>query len=103
MPNNRWLGADKARHAYVAEKRGGERLNVVSKTAQPPRLKGASPGEDADYRLGTDNARRAYVVEKREGERWTRVASFLVQVASCGSRPVTPEPPPTGEPGTDAR
>ena len=101
--NHGQLIVDAGRYTMYESTTGGESWNIVSKTAQPPRLKGAPPVEDVDYRIGTDNARRAYVVEKREGERWTRVASFLVQVASCGARPITPEPPSPGEPGTDAK
>jgi photosystem II stability/assembly factor-like uncharacterized protein len=69
---------------------GGASWNVVSKTAQVPRLRRAPVTGDEGYRIGTDNKSRAFVIEKREGEAWKKVASFSVQVASCGTRHLPP-------------
>lgn len=80
---------------------GGDSWNILSKTAQMPRLRKAPVVDDVDYRIGTDNRSHSHVVEKRDGETWTRVASFPVQVASCGSPPVVPAPEP--EPPADAK
>jgi hypothetical protein len=85
---------------------GGESWKTVSKTAQIPRVRRPLTAESSDYRISTDSNSRANVVERRVGEKWTRVASFLVQIASCGSKPVRPaadpDPRPT-EPPADAR
>jgi hypothetical protein len=84
--------AQGGRYQLYESHTGGTNWSVVSKTAQLPRLR-KMPAEAADYRIGTDNRSHSYVVEKRDGGAWGRVASFLVQVASCGSPPVVPEPP----------
>jgi hypothetical protein len=69
---------------------GADNWNVVSHTAQIPRLRRAPAVEDVDYRIGTDTRSHAFTIEKRDGEKWNRIASFLIQVANCG----TPGPPP---------
>jgi photosystem II stability/assembly factor-like uncharacterized protein len=90
-------------HYVLYESRtGGESWNIVSQTAQPPRLRGAPTVSDVDYRIATDSKSKAYVVEKRAGETWNRLASFLVQVASCGTPqaapiPASAESPPYGK------
>jgi photosystem II stability/assembly factor-like uncharacterized protein len=87
-----------ARKSYVLyeSQTGGDNWNTVSKTTQAPRLRRAPAAGETDYRIGTDSRSHAYVVEKREGAKWTPLASFLVQVASCGSPPpeIAPEPAP---------
>jgi hypothetical protein len=57
-----------------------------------PRLRRAPTVEDVDYRLGTDSRTHSFTVEKRDGEKWNRLASFLVQVANCGSPMPQPVP-----------
>lgn len=93
------------RYLLYESRTGGENWTIRSKTAQMPRLSRAPSVDDVDYRIGTDSKTRAYVVEKRQGESWNRVASFLVQVASCGSPPVVPVPEPAApsEPVIDAK
>jgi hypothetical protein len=85
--------ASGGRYALYESRTGGASWTIVSKTLQMPRLRRAASVENVDYRLGSDSKTHAYVVEKREGERWTKLASFLVQVASCGSRHLPPPPP----------
>ena len=63
---------------------GGESWSVASKAAQLPRLRRMP--ESFDYRIGSDAKSKSFVIEKRAGEKWIRVASFLVQVASCGAK-----------------
>ncbi len=72
---------------------GAENWNVVSHTTQIPRLRRAPAVEDVDYRIGTDSKTHSFTIEKREGEKWNRIASFLIQVANCG----TAAPPPVPE------
>jgi hypothetical protein len=72
---------------------GGNNWNLVSKTAQMPHLRRAPPVDETDYRIDTDSKSHAYIVEKRDGAKWNRIASFVVQVASCGSPHGTPPEP----------
>jgi hypothetical protein len=73
---------------------GADNWNVVSQTTQIPRLPRAPAVADVDYRIGTDNKSHAFTIEAREGEKWNRIASFPIQVASCGS---PPPPPPVSD------
>jgi hypothetical protein len=85
--------AQGGRYVLYESHNGGETWSVESHTAQIPRLRRAATVEDVDYRLGTDSRTHAVTIEKREGEKWNRIASFLIQVANCG----TPAPPPVPE------
>jgi hypothetical protein len=76
---------------------GGDDWNTVSKTKQAPRLRRA-PGGEADYRIGTDSRNHTFIVERHDGAKWSQIASFIVQVASCGSPPPEPSPPPEHPP-----
>lgn len=77
--------AEGARYQLYESKTGGETWSIVSKTSGVPKLRRTPGLIDPDYRIGTDSRTRTYVVEKRSGERWSHVASFVIQVASCGS------------------
>lgn len=81
------------RFVLYESRTGGTSWNLVSKTAQAPRLRLAPP-DNLDYRIGTDTRNGSYVVEKRVGEKWSPLASFLIQVANCGSKPAPPPAPP---------
>ncbi len=82
--------AEGGRYTLYESHTGADNWNVVSHSAQIPRLRHAPTVEDVDYRIGTDSKSHSFTVEKRDGEKWNRIASFLIQVASCG----TPAPPP---------
>ncbi len=82
--------AQGGRYELYETRTGADNWNVVSHTAQIPRLRRAPAVEDVDYRIGTDSKSHAFTIEKRDGEKWNRIASFLIQVANCG----TPAPPP---------
>ena len=84
------------RYGLYESRTGGESWNIVSKTGQLPRLRQAPLADNVDYRISTDSKINAHVLEKRDGEKWTRVALFLIQVASCGS-------PPVAEPHADEK
>jgi hypothetical protein len=43
----------------------------------------AKPKPSAAWRLRTDAATHSYMIEKSEANRWQRIASFLVNIASC--------------------
>lgn len=95
--------AEGGRYTLYESHIGADSWTVVSRTTQTPRLRGAPAVEDVDYRIGTDSKTHAFTIEKRDGEKWNRVASFLVQVASCGNPPapppqVPPPPPPAAPP-----
>jgi photosystem II stability/assembly factor-like uncharacterized protein len=80
---------------------GGEAWNVLSKTIQVPRLPRApAAGDAADYRIVTDSRNHTFSVERRDGEKWAPIATFPVQVASCGS---PAPPPPLPEPVSDEK
>ncbi len=96
--------AEGGRYHLYETHTGGDSWTIVSQTAQPPRLRRAPAVENIDYRIGTDSRTHAYIVEKRDGEKWTRIASFPVQIAACGSPPPPPEPePPAPEVRQDAK
>jgi photosystem II stability/assembly factor-like uncharacterized protein len=44
---------------------------------------GVNKPKPLEWRLRTDAATHSYVVEKSENNRWQKVASFLVNIASC--------------------
>ena len=53
---------------------------------RPPQKPIRSPRRSlrrAGWRVRTDAATHSYVIEKSENNRWQKVASFLVNIASC--------------------
>ena len=84
--------AEGGRYSLYESRNGGDSWNVESHAAQMPRLRRAPAIEDVEYRIGTDSRSHAFTLEKREGEKWTRLASFAIQVASCGSPHAIPTP-----------
>jgi photosystem II stability/assembly factor-like uncharacterized protein len=65
------------REEYRTEN-GGESWQAV---ASPERA--VKPKPSAPWRLRTDSASHSYVVEQSEAGHWRRLASFLVNLASC--------------------
>jgi hypothetical protein len=88
------------RYAFYETRTGGDSWTILSKTAQPPRMRLAPTVENVDYRIGTDSKSHSYVIEKRVGEKWTRAAAFMVQVANCGSPHSAPPAEPAAPDGT---
>lgn len=86
--------AQNGRYALYETHNGGDNWNLAGETAQPPGMRRAPSAEDINYRISIDGRSHAYLVEKREGEKWSPLASFLVQVASCGSPHIAPPEPP---------
>jgi hypothetical protein len=99
--------AQGGRYALYETHTAGDSWNILSKTVQIPRIARAPSVENVDYRIGADNRTHSFNVEKREGENWTRLSSFLVQVASCGSPHAEPAHEPEAaappEPPIDAK
>ncbi|HVW10459.1 MAG TPA: hypothetical protein VHC90_17850 [Bryobacteraceae bacterium] len=87
--------AEGGRYQMYESKTGGETWTVVSKTSGVPQLRRTPGLIDPDYRIATDSPTKTYVVEKRNGDDWSHVASFAIQVASCGAppEPAVEEPP----------
>ena len=56
---------------------GGESWAAADRAIKP------KPNAEPGWRVRTDAATRSYVVEKSENNRWQKVASFLVNIASC--------------------
>lgn len=69
---------DNGKHEEYRTENGGESWQGP----QPPD-RTAKPKPSAAWRLRTDAATHSYVIEKSEGNRWQRIASFLVNTASC--------------------
>lgn len=68
---------DNGMHEIYQTQDGGNTWSV-----QPGAAK-AKPHAAVGWRLRTDAATHSYVIEKSENNRWQRVASFLVNIASC--------------------
>ncbi len=74
---------DNGKRELYDTRTGGESW-VIRQTSEnsirSPREKQASA---AGWRVRTDAATHSYVIEKSENNRWQKVASFLVNIASC--------------------
>ena len=75
------------RYVLYESSNGGKSWNTVSKSAQVPKVRRTPAAANADYRIATDDRTHAWVIESREGEKWNPIASFSIQVATCGSPP----------------
>jgi len=83
--------AEGGRYQMYESNTGGDAWSVVSKTSDVPKLRRTPGLIDPDYRIGADSRTKTYALEKRNGSGWSMVASFEIQVASCGAPP-EPEP-----------
>jgi len=61
---------------------GGESW-AIQETADPARAAKERPVNAPGWRVRTEAATHSYVIEKSENNRWRKVASFLVNIASC--------------------
>ena len=59
---------------------GGESWAIEENSGPLPR---AAKEKPAGWRVRADAASHSYVIEKSENNRWQKVASFLVNVATC--------------------
>jgi hypothetical protein len=62
---------------------GGESWAIRQTSADPIRLPKEKQVSASGWRVRTDAATHSYVIEKSENNRWQKVASFLVNIASC--------------------
>lgn len=69
---------DNGKHEEYRTENGGQSWQGPQ---SPDRTAKAKP--PAAWRLRTDAASHSYLIEKSEANRWQRVASFLVNIASC--------------------
>jgi photosystem II stability/assembly factor-like uncharacterized protein len=74
-----WIDAtlDGGKHEEYITENGGEAWTATDRAAKPKQS--AAQG----WRVRTEAATHSYVIEKSEGGRWQKVASFLVNIATC--------------------
>jgi photosystem II stability/assembly factor-like uncharacterized protein len=71
---------DNGNHELYETQTGGEHWAMQPASAESARsAKDKAPG----WRVRTDAATHSYVIEKSENNRWQKVASFLVNIATC--------------------
>jgi hypothetical protein len=71
---------DNGKHELYETQTGGEHWAMQPASAESARsAKDKAPG----WRVRTDAATHSYVIEKSENNRWQKVASFLVNIATC--------------------
>jgi hypothetical protein len=73
---------DNGKHELYETQTGGESW-TIQETADPARAARERPVTVPGWRMRTDAASHSYVIEKSENNRWRKVASFLVNIASC--------------------
>jgi hypothetical protein len=93
--------AEGGRYQLYESQTGGDTWSIVSKTSDVPKLRRTPGLIDPNYRIGADSRTKTYILEKRTGADWSAVASFMIQVASCGTPAAPAAPPP--EPAADAK
>jgi hypothetical protein len=73
---------DNGKRELYETRTGGESWEIQKTSAEPIRSlkeKQGAPG----WRVRTDAATHSFVIEKSENNRWQKIASFLVNIASC--------------------
>jgi photosystem II stability/assembly factor-like uncharacterized protein len=74
---------DNGKRELYETKNGGETWTIQQTSEHPITvIKEKQPGASG-WRVRTDAATHSYVVEKSENSRWQKVASFLVNIATC--------------------
>jgi len=73
---------DNGKHELYETHTGGESW-AIQETSDPSRAMKDKPAGAAGWRVRTEAATHSYVIEKSENNRWRKVASFLVNIASC--------------------
>jgi len=71
---------DNGKHELYETQTGGESWAIQENSGQPSH---AAKEKPAGWRVRADAASHSYVIEKSENNRWQKVASFLVNVATC--------------------
>jgi len=88
--------AEGGRYALYESETGGESWMIRSATDAQPKLRLAPPSmENSDYRVRAAEGGKTYEIEIRDGEQWRKMASLLIEVASCKLKaPELKEPRP---------
>jgi hypothetical protein len=72
------------RYTLMETSTGGETWSVRESSATPIRS-GPAPDDEPAYRLHPQDGGKLLDVQKRAGKEWTTIASFVIEVASCGN------------------
>ncbi len=74
---------DDGKRELYETRTGGESWAIRQTSADPIGLPKEKQVSASAWRVRTDAATHSYVIEKSENNRWQKVASFLVNIASC--------------------
>lgn len=74
---------DNGNRELYTTRTGGESWVIQQTSADPIRAFKEKQTAGPGWRVRTDAATHSYVIEKSENSRWQKVASFLVNIASC--------------------
>jgi len=87
--------AEGGRYALYESETGGEGWMIRSATDAQPKLRLAPPSmENPDYRVRATEGGKTYDIEMRDGEQWRKMASLVIEIASCKLKtPELKEPP----------
>jgi hypothetical protein len=70
---------DNGNREWYETENGGETWAIQDKFTEPAR----APKEKPGWRVRTDAPTHSYVIEISENNRWQKIASFLVNIATC--------------------
>jgi len=74
---------DNGKHELYETVTGGESWAIQKSSETPIRFLQEKAASVPAWRVRTDAATHSYVIERSENTRWQRVASFVVNIASC--------------------
>jgi photosystem II stability/assembly factor-like uncharacterized protein len=74
---------DNGQHELYATRTGGESWEIQTTSEKPIRSGKDRPAGPPAWRVRTDAATHSYLIERSENNRWQKMASFLVNIASC--------------------
>lgn len=74
---------DNGQHELYDTHTGGENWTIEKTSDAPIRFPVPKQPGTVSLRLRTDAATHAYVIEKSENNRWLKLASFMVDIATC--------------------
>jgi hypothetical protein len=74
---------DNGKHELYETVTGGESWAIQKSSENPIRSGQERSAGTPAWRVRTDAATHSYVIEKSENARWQKVASFVVNIASC--------------------
>ncbi len=74
---------DNGKREFYETSTGGESWAVQQTAPDPLRASKDKQGGAPGWRVRTDAASHSYVIEQSENNHWQKVASFLVNIASC--------------------